>query len=193
MVLPDLDPKTNGRFGQIDVLAGPDRSLYYRVFGRGKEGKAELRSAGPLEKGKTIDAFGGGADMPMTISFQVDDYLPAGVEKQIFEPVVLPKGQMEEAIPACLLEMTVGDVTTGDLDPAQREPRGALVQARPLRRPALRDRLRRDRRPLGFELKLDDFEIGFEPGTEQPTKFVSQVRLTDQSDGASRTSRTRSR
>ena len=44
MVPPVLDPKTNGRFGQIEVLAGPDRSLYYRVFGRGKDGKAELRA-----------------------------------------------------------------------------------------------------------------------------------------------------
>ena len=40
-----------------------------------------------------------------------------------------------------------------------------------------------DRRPLGFELKLDDFEVGFEPGTEQATKFVSKVRLNDQSMG----------
>ncbi len=36
-----------------------------------------------------------------------------------------------------------------------------------------------DRKPLGFELKLDDFDMGFEPGTEQPTHFVSEVRLTD--------------
>ena len=40
MLAPTLDPKTNGRFGQIEVLAGPDESLYYRVFGRGKEGKS---------------------------------------------------------------------------------------------------------------------------------------------------------
>ena len=39
MVTPTLDPKTNGRFGQIDVLAGPDEALYYRVFGRGKGGR----------------------------------------------------------------------------------------------------------------------------------------------------------
>ena len=40
-----------------------------------------------------------------------------------------------------------------------------------------------DRKPLGFELKLDDFDMGFEPGTEQPTQFVSEVRLTDPSEG----------
>ena len=109
MVTPTLDPKTNGRFGQIEILAGPDQSLYYRVFGRGKEGgKGELRAAGPLDKGKPIVAFGGGANMPMTISFQVDEYLPAAIEKQIYEPVVLPKGQMGDGIAACRAEMTVG-------------------------------------------------------------------------------------
>jgi hypothetical protein len=39
-----------------------------------------------------------------------------------------------------------------------------------------------DRKPLGFELKLDDFDMDFEPGTEQPTHFVSKVRLTDTSE-----------
>jgi len=185
MVLPEVDPKTNGRFGQIEVLAGPDRSLYYRVFGRGKEGKAELRSSGPLEKGKTIDAFGGGAGMPMTISFRVDDYLPSGVEKQVFEPVVLPKGQMEDGIPASLLELTVGDTT--------REiwiQRSESLESPSFKPVPLGDNLYEiaydvDRRPLGFELKLDDFEVGFEPGTEQATKFVSKVFLNDQSMGIS--------
>ena len=40
-----------------------------------------------------------------------------------------------------------------------------------------------DRKPLGFELKLDDFDVGFEPGTEQATHFESKVRLTDKSAG----------
>lgn len=42
MVAPTLDPKSNGRFGQIEVLAGPNQVLYYRVFGRGKETNGEL-------------------------------------------------------------------------------------------------------------------------------------------------------
>jgi hypothetical protein len=185
MVPPELDPKTNGRFGQIEVLAGPDRALYYRVFGRGKDGKTELRSAGPLVEGKTIDAFGGGANMPMTISFRVDEYLPAGVERQIYEPVVLPKNQMEEAVPASLIEMTVGDKTKEIWLQRQEAPEGPSFK--PI---AIGDRFYEiaydvDRRPLGFELKLEDFEVGFEPGTEQATKFVSKVRLSDSSEGIS--------
>jgi ResB-like family len=182
MVTPTLDPKTNGRFGQIDVLAGPDEALYYRVFGRAKEGtKGELRASGPLEKGKPILAFGGGPNMPMTITFQLDKYMPAAIEKRIYEPVVLPKGQMGNGIAACRAEMTVKGQTkevwvsrSENLDP----PPSRFVTFADAAYEVVYDV---DRRPLGFELKLDDFDMGFEPGTEQPTHYVSQVRLTDPS------------
>ena len=183
MILPNLDPGTTGRMGQIEVLAGPDHSLYYRVFGRGKEGKTELRNSGPLVKGKTIDAFGGGPGMPMTISFRVEDYMPAGVEENVFEPLYLPKGRMDDGIPACHLEMTLGDITRDIW--IQRSESAEAPSFKPV---PFGDRLFEiaydtDRRPLDFEVKLDKFDIGFEPGTEQPTKFVSHVRLTDQSQG----------
>jgi len=183
MVPPVLDPKTNGRFGQIEVLAGPDRSLSYRVFGRGKDGKTELRAAGPIAPGKTIDAFGGGANMPMTISFRVDDYLAAGVEKQIFEPVFLPKNQMEEAIPASLIELTVGDTTREIWIQRGESPDGTSYKPVPFGDRLFEIAYDVDRRPLGFDLKLDKFEVGFEPGTEQATKFVSNVRLVDPAEG----------
>jgi len=183
MVPPTLDPQTNGRFGQIEVLAGPDESLYYRVFGRGKQTKGEFRAAGPVAKGKPIIAFGGVATMPMTISFQVDQYLPSAIEKHIYEPVVLPKGKMDEGIAACRAEMTVGNHTQEvwlarslSLDP----PAPRLVSFPEATYEVMYDV---DRKPLGFDLKLDDFEVGFEPGTEQATKYVSQVELNDPSRG----------
>ena len=90
---------------------------------------------------------------------------------------------MDEGIAACRAEMTVGHETkeiwlqrSMDLDPPP--PRyvtfgNAVYEVR----------FDADRRPLGFELKLEDFEVGFEPGTEQPTKFESQVELTDPVSG----------
>ena len=192
MVTPSIDPKTNGRFGQIDVLAGPDQSLSYRVFGRGKDGMGEIRASGPVIKGKPIAAFGGGANMPMTISFEVDDYLPSGVARDIFVPVELPKGKKDEGIGACRAEMSVGKETKEiwlrrslSLD----SPSPQFVTFRDAVYAVAYDV---DRKPLGFDLKLEDFEVGFEPGTEQPTKFVSQVRLTDKTEGI-KDSRTRSR
>ncbi len=181
IVNPTLDSKSNGRLGQIEILAGPDEALYYRVHGRGKGTKAELRASGAVKKGELIPAFGGGAGMPMTISFTVDQYLPAGIEKHIYEPVVLPKSQMGNGIAACRAEMTVGDETkevwlsrSETLDP----PQPKTVNFRDSTYQLIYDV---DRKPLGFELKLDDFDTGFEPGTEQATHFESKVRLTDPS------------
>jgi hypothetical protein len=184
VVPPQLDPKLNGRFGQIEVLAGPDQGLYYRVYGRGKDSSTgELRAAGPLAKDKPVVAFGGNATMPMTITFQVEQYLPSGVEQSIFEPVVLPKGQMGNGIAACRAEMTVDGQTkevwlsrSENLDP----PAPRTVAFRDAMYQIVYDV---DRKPLGFELKLDDFDTGFEPGTEQATHFESKVRLTDKSAG----------
>ncbi len=183
MVPPVIDPRTNGRFGQIEVLAGPDHSLYYRVFGRGKDGKTELRSSGTVVPDKPIAAFGGGANMPMTISFLVDDYLPAGVEKQIFEPLFLPKNQMEEAVPASLIEMTVGGVTREIWIQRSESPAGPSFKPVPFGDRLFEIAYDVDRRPMGFDLKLDKFEVAFEPGTEQATKFVSNVRLSDPAEG----------
>jgi hypothetical protein len=183
MVTPTLDPKTNGRFGQIEVLAGPNDALYYRVFGRGKESKAELRAAAPLTKEKPIVAFGGSPNMPMTITFQVDKYVPSGIEKSIFEPVVLPKGQMGNGIAACRAEMSSGGQTK-----EVWVSRSESFDPPPPQTVAFRDSVYQimydvDRKPLGFELKLDDFDTGFEPGTEQATHFESKVRLTDKTAG----------
>jgi hypothetical protein len=183
IVPPVLDPDKNGRFGQIEVLASQEGKLYYRVFGRGKEHKSELRAAGPVSEGKPIVAFGGSASMPMTITFQVDQYMPSAIEKHIYEPVVLPKGQMGNGIAACRAEMTV-DGQTKEIWLSRSEN----LDPPPPRTVAFRNSVYQlaydvDRKPLGFEIKLDDFDTGFEPGTEQATHFESKVRLTDRSDG----------
>ena len=79
----------------------------------------------------------------MTIGFQVEDYLPSGVEKQIFEPLFLPKGEMEQAVPACLVELTVGDQSREVWIQRSESLERAGVPPRPDRRSALRDRIRR--------------------------------------------------
>ena len=179
---PDLDAKTSGRFGQVEVMGTPDGSSYYRVFGRGKEGKSEIRSSGRVKPGEEIIAFGGVPNMPMTITFEVEEYLPSGVEKDVCIPMVLPQGKMGEGIPATLVEMTVDGHKeefwirrSASLDPIYQPvtfPGGAYEIAYDT-----------DRKDLGFQLKLDDFEVGFDPGTEKASSFASQVRLTDEAMG----------
>jgi ResB-like family len=119
----------------------------------------------------------------MTITFQVDQYMPSAIEKHIYEPVVLPKGQMGNGIAACRAEMTV-DGQTKEIWLSRSEN----LDPPPPRTVAFRNSVYQlaydvDRKPLGFEIKLDDFDTGFEPGTEQATHFESKVRLTDRSDG----------
>lgn len=190
MVPPSIDPKTNGRFGEIDVLTLQDpttvrsQKVYYRVYGRSKDGgRGELRAAGELKLGEPKVAFGGTPNMPMTISFAVEDYLPSGVERDVCVPVDLPPGKMDQGIAACRLEMTAGKETktiwlrrSTSLD----QPRPEVVSFRDGVYALAFDA---DRKPLGFELKLEDFEVGFEPGTQQATKFESRVRLTDNNAG----------
>ena len=194
MVTPTLDPKINGRFGQIDVLAGPDEVA---LLSRLRPGQGEARASfAPPGRWK------GQADRRLRRQRQhADDDHVSGrrvpavrrSRSQIYEPVVLPKGQMDNGIAACRAEMTVDGQTkeiwlsrSVNLDP----PPPQTVTFRDAVYQIMYDV---DRKPLGFELKLDDFDMGFEPGTEQPTHFVSKVRLTDKSARHQRTSRTRSR
>ncbi len=121
----------------------------------------------------------------MTISFEADDYLPTAIEKDICVPVFVPHGEADQQVAACLAEMTVGSETKeiwlrrNDVD-SLKPPKPTYA--------VFRDGVYSlafdvDRKPLGFEIKLDDFDVGFEPGTPQPTRFESQVRLTDPSRG----------
>ncbi|MFO0950849.1 MAG: cytochrome c biogenesis protein ResB [Isosphaeraceae bacterium] len=188
---PALDPKSNGRFGTVEVMGTSDGSLFYRVYGRGENGKTrgQIRSKGPLKKGQEQLAFGGNPGMPMTLSFVVDDYLTAGVEKEICEPAILPRSQMGNGIAASLVEMTVPDAE-GSSKETTREfyvRRSATFDQnwKTVTFPGGTYRIAYDvdRKPLGFELKLDDFDRGFDPGTEQASRFQSQVRLTDKAAG----------
>ncbi len=179
---PAIDPKGNGLFGVVEVLGTKDGSLYYRVFGRGEQGLGVVRASGPLPKGKEITAFGGNPNQPMTISFAVEEYFPTGREKEVCEPIVLGKGEMGNGIPAALAEMTVDGHTeefwirrSPSLEPMFQKvsfPGGDYEVSFDV-----------DRKDLGFALKLDDFDVGFDPGTEQASRFVSQVRMTDEALG----------
>ncbi|WP_422930827.1 cytochrome c biogenesis protein ResB [Singulisphaera sp. PoT] len=185
-VPPEVNPKTNGRFGLIEVMGTPDGSLYYRVFGRGDNGFGQLRNPpSRIEVGKEVLAFGGNDKLPMTLSFVVDEYLTSGREERTYEALNLPKSQLDRAVPATQVEMTVkdsdGKPTTKDFW-LQRFPEGGT---RRLTFPSgtydvLYDF---DHKPLGFSVKLDDFKVEFDPGTEQPSAYTSQVRLTDELAG----------
>ena len=149
-----IDPKTNGRFGEIDVLAGPDETLYLPRLrpGQGGSGRAPLRRAGGQ----------GQADRRLRRQSQHadDDQLrgrrlpPRGrSSRDICVPIDLPKGKMDQGIAACRLEMTVGGETKEiwlRRSPTLDQPRPEML-AVPRRR--LRPGLRR--RPQAARLRAE--------------------------------------
>ena len=121
--------------------------------------------------------------MPMTISFRSTTTSPRGVEREICVPVDLPTGKMDQGIAACRVEMTVGGETKPiwlrrSLSLDQPSPEVVTFRERPTPSPSTPTASR-----WASSSSSEDFEVGFEPGTQQPTKFESKVRLTDKAAG----------
>lgn len=179
------DAPMSGRFGVIEVMGDDSGKLAYRVWGRGEPGKpAAIRAKGPLELKKEIVAFGGNDKQPMTLVFQVDDYLLSGVEKQICESIEMPKEQRGNGLAAALVEITVGNETkeVWVRRPPAFEP---IFERVSFGEKVYEVAFDCDRREMGFDVKLDDFDVGFDPGTTQAATFTSKVRLTDKLSGIS--------
>jgi len=177
---PIVAPQVNGRYGVVEVMADDAGRLAYRVFERGTP--AKLKGHGELRKGQDVTAFGGNAVSPMTLSFAVEDFLPGGREERIAEPVVMPPGKQDDAMGAILAELTVGGVTK---DVWLRKSPGFDPDYSTV---SFGDALYEvaydvDRLDLGFSLTLDDFDVGFDPGTSQASSYRSEVRLTDEAAG----------
>jgi hypothetical protein len=109
----------------------------------------------------------------------------AAVErKKVYQPLELSGSQAEAGIPACLIELHVKDDSRelwlrrqADIDDPIFEP---VVVAGHRYRLAFDF----DRRPLGFELSLVDFNIGTDPGAEEPSSYTSRVIVNDLAQGA---------
>ncbi len=159
-----------------------DRSgrLAYRVFERGNPGK--LRAHGPLQPGQSITAFGGTAVAPMTLMFDVAEYLKSGRKEQVARSVDPPPSERDNALPAILAELTVKGVSR---DVWLRKSVDFNIDYKPV---AFDDSLYEiaydvDRLPLNFSLTLKDFDVGFDPGTADASSYTSQVTLTDEKNG----------
>ena len=162
-----------GRFGVLDLLATADGRVYYRAFSR--DG---LKGKGPVKIGEAVPVFGGGK-MPMSVAFRVDAFHPSGQITKVCKPYPMAKNQVDKGIPAVELAMTVNGHTetfwarrTPDL-----EPRFQDVEFPDAHYRVAYDF---DRKDLGFEFQLEDFDVGMDPGTNQASSFTSKVLLTDE-------------
>ena len=161
-----------GRFGVLDLLGTADGKVYYRAFSR--DG---LKGKGPVKLGEAIPVFGGGK-IPMSVAFRVDAFHPSGRIDKVCKPYPMAKNQLDKGIPAVELEMTVNGhkETFWARRSSDLEPRFQDVEFPDAHYRVAYDF---DRKDLGFEFQLEDFDVGMDPGTNQPSSFTSKVLLTD--------------
>ena len=185
---PIVDPKVNGMFGVVEVMVDRAGRMAYRVFERGNPGK--LRAHGPLKVGETITAFGGTGAAPMTLKFDVEQFLKGGRREASARSIALEPRERDTAIPAVLAELTVNGKSR---DIWLRKSADEFDIA--YKTVAFDDSLYDvafdvDRLKLGFSLTLDDFDVGFDPGTSNASSYKSEVRLTDEKAGIKDQART---
>ncbi len=178
---PALSMST-GTLGMVEILATPQGSLYERVFRRGKGPLGEVRDPAPVKIGEQVVAFGGDKTAPMKLSFEVERFLKSGVTRPTCVPINLPPNKREQGVPAVLAVMSTGgetrefwvrrsiDVLTPEYETVVF-PDAQYKVAYDL-----------DHRDLGFDLALDDFEIGFDPGSNVKAEYSSRIRLFDKAD-----------
>lgn len=175
---PDLGKiAMEGRSGVVDLMATPDGKVYYRAFGRdGVRGEPGLL---PLKRRVQLV---GGPNQPVTFSIRIDDYLTSGVEKETVTPIDLPPNQIDSGYAACLVEMTANGETKEfwlrrkeqDNDPMLPEFRTMQIGGESLR--IAFDNVRTE---VPFHIKLTDFEVEFDPGTQQPSAYTSEILFSD--------------
>lgn len=177
---PIVDAEVNRRYGVIEVMGDDHGRMAYRVFGRGKP--AKVRSVGLLKLNEQITAFGGTDGAPMTMTFRVEEFLQAGKEQEVADSITLPAGKKDDGLAAILAELTVGDVTrdvwlrkSPTFDPSYHQV-------------AFPDALYQiaydvDQMDLGFSMTLNDFDVGFDPGTQVASSYRSELTLTDEAQG----------
>jgi hypothetical protein len=183
-----------GNFGVVEVMGDPSGKLYYRVFGRaeasGDPAQANTPRPGvlrkgpaPLKLGERIVAFGGNPNMPMTLDFAAEAYLPSGEEYEVYERQPMPDGKQGDGLAAAQVEITAGGETKSvwvqkppGLDPPPYTPIRVGGKDYEVAFDSVRE-------PLGFSMALKDFEVTFDPGTKTPASYTSEVLLTDEKAG----------
>lgn len=209
---PDLGQVAmQGRSSVIEVLGTPDGHLYYRAFSReGLRGKGPIevgksvelvnKSSGQpvtyalrIEKYLTSGVPGYGCDALELAPNQRDGGIPAALvelttgegEGRQTKEVWVRRMRMSHDFRHLFKPLFdfVDENHDGRDDRDGHIPRFETVTFD--NGEAFRVGLDFDRRKLGFEIKLTDFEMGTDPGTMQAASYKSDVQLTDSSAGVS--------
>ncbi len=162
-----------GRFGVIQLATTPDGKVYERAFGRtGLRGEP-----GPIEPGRTVPVFGGDG-MPMSLSLRVYEVLASGVAREVCDPIEVPKNEMDSAIPAALVELSVGGQSR-EFWLRRSDRLGPTYQQVDFRDGPWRISYDFDSRPLPMEIHLVDFDPSNDPGATARAAYRSDVTVRE--------------
>jgi hypothetical protein len=207
---PTLGPTAmQGRSSVVDVLATADGKLYYRAFNReGLRGKGPIAPGKTLE----LVTKSAGQPVTYTLRVEeylgsgVDDWTCSGIDlppnqKDAGIPAALValtvgQGDKAETRETWVRRMhpshdfrqlfrPVFEFTDANQDGIE-DSDGHVPRFETLKfanGEAFRVGLDFDRRRLGFQVQLKDFEMGTDPGTQQAASYVSDVLLEDKAAG----------
>ena len=148
-----------------EFLQTPDEKLYCRVAVDGA-----YESRGEVRQGDQIAISRG-------LHVSLVGYLPHARQKVTFYPVQLAPGEDSGPEAAVLVEVTTGGATQKTWLKRNDQQHGAVMLQTP--QGPLQLSFGYERLPLGFALKLIDFERGVNPGGMGNASFASEVRLID--------------
>ncbi|MFO7901509.1 MAG: cytochrome c biogenesis protein ResB [Pirellulaceae bacterium] len=150
----------------------PDARLYCRPVVNGSYQPAiEVREGGQVPLGSEF-------------SIRIAEHIPFAREEVRFVPVELAGGETESAKAAALVEVTAG-ATKRQLWLRRHDPQHGVQNLSTERGPVTLS-FDYERRPLGFNLELEDFTRHVNPGRVGNAGFSSTVRVADAAAGVDR-------
>lgn len=154
----------------VEFLAVPGGKLYCRVGSRD-----QYVSGGEVQPGNVVDA---GSHLQL----QVLEYLPSARREVLFRPAgPTLSGEENEHGAAALVEVDV-EGATEQVWVKQNDPTYGMRRLDTAEGPLLVS-FGYERLPLGFTLKLLDFQRASNPGGMGDASFASRVRLVDRAAG----------
>jgi hypothetical protein len=110
----------------------------------------------------------------MDFKFSISQHLEKAIPEKIYRKATVPKNKEEEGPPPAIHIALANEQEIRDFWIGRGEEREVILGNRRMKMAyGLKSK------PLGFEVKLNNFQMGLNEGTKDPASFQSQVTVTD--------------
>ncbi len=170
----EIVSKATYRFSEMADDAQNQNELRF-VYEKGALPKYQIKHRGEIKEG-VIEIGKSVATGWMDFQFTVDHYYEHAEGEKVYSPLESSSAR-KDAVPAIEIEFKKNEgkkewLSQGSVAEIPEEGLEALYGL--------------ETKPLGFQIKLKDFMIDKDPGTEKPASFKSNVTLKDVSRGIER-------